>query len=93
MLLYFVNKWIDTEFSCSHLVFMGKTYNLMLSLMAYRLKQLQFEPVCEHILAQKNERMHLQRMKILLAGISGISGRKDCGEYLILRLKSCQLES
>ena len=61
--------------------------------MVYRLKQLQIEPVCEHILAQKNERTHLQRMKILLAGVSGISGRKDCGEDLILRLKSCQLES
>jgi len=61
--------------------------------MAYKLKQLQIEPVCEHILAQKNERTHLQRVKILLAGVSGISERKDCGEDLILRLKSCQLES
>ena len=41
--------------------------------MAYKLRQLQIEPVCEHILAQKNERTHLQRMKILLAGVSGIS--------------------
>ena len=57
--------------------------------MAYKLKQLQVEPVCEHIFVQKNERTHLQRMKILLVGVSGISGRKDCGEDLILRLKSC----
>ena len=61
--------------------------------MAYKLIQLQIEPVCEHILAQKNERTHLQRMKILLAGVSGISGQKECGEDLILSLKSCQLES
>lgn len=57
--------------------------------MAYKLRQLQIEPVCEHILAQKNERTHLQRMKILLAGVSGISERKEGGEDLILRLKSC----
>lgn len=56
--------------------------------MAYKLRQLQIEPVCEHILSQKNERTHLQRMKILLAGVSGISERKEGGEDLILRLKS-----
>ena len=57
--------------------------------MVYKLRQLQIEPVCEHFLVQKNERTHLQRMKILLAGVSGISERKEGGEDLILRLKSC----
>ena len=57
--------------------------------MVYKLRQLQIEPVCQHFLVQKNERTHLQRMKILLAGVSGISERKEDGEDVILRLKSC----